>query len=224
MGVGPNSYLDNLDFAVMLAAEMRKKRWSVFTDLIYLDFSSEKSTAKSVNFTGPGVLPNRAPVEIGAGLDTGTKSSLKGTLWTLGAGYSVVQGEQGTLDLFGGFRYFGLEATVDWRLSATIAGPLGGQTFNRSGTITQKEDIWDGIVGARGRINLGDTNWFLPYYLDIGAGSSDFTWQGLLGVAYAFKWGDIKLAYRHLFYDTGGDKLLEDMRFSGPALGVSFRF
>lgn len=57
--VGPNSYLENLDFAVMLAAEVRKKRWSVFTDLIYLDFSSEKSTVKSANFIGPGVFPRR---------------------------------------------------------------------------------------------------------------------------------------------------------------------
>jgi hypothetical protein len=45
---GPNDYLENLDFAVMLAADVRKKRWSVFTDLIYLDFSAEKSTVKSV--------------------------------------------------------------------------------------------------------------------------------------------------------------------------------
>ena len=163
-------------------------------------------------------------MEIGAGLDTGTKSSLKGTLWTLAPGYSLVQAKPGTLDLFGGFRYFGVEASVDWRLRATIAGPLGGQVLARSGTISQSEDIWDGIVGVRGRINLGNSNWFFPYYLDIGAGSSDFTWQGLLGVAYAFKWGEIKLACRHLYYDMEEDKLLEDMRFSGPALGATFRF
>ena len=216
--VGASDLLENLDFAVMLAAEVRKKRWSVFTDLIYLDFSSEESTVKSVQFGGG------SPVAVGVGLDAGSNASLEGLVWTLAGGYTLVKAKSATLDLFGGFRYFGVEATVDWRLSATIAGPLGGQVFNRTGSISQSEDILDGIVGTRGRINLGDSNWFLPYYLDIGAGSSDLTWQGLLGVAYAIKWVEIKLAYRHLYYDTGGDKLLDDMRFSGPAFGATFRF
>ncbi len=43
-------------------------------------------------------------------------------------------------------------------------------------------------------------------------------------MVYALNWGDIKLAYRHLYYDTDGEALLEDMRFSGPALGAKFRF
>ena len=34
----------------------------------------------------------------------------------------------------------------------------------------------------------------------------------------------VTLAYRHLYYDQKDDKLIQDMRFSGPALGVTFRF
>src|SRR5678815_1306549 len=49
---GPNNYLENLSFALMLAGEARKGKWSAFTDLIYLDFDSEKSTVKTVNFGG----------------------------------------------------------------------------------------------------------------------------------------------------------------------------
>ena len=60
-------------------------------------------------------------------------------------------------------------------------------------------------------------------YLDGGTGSSSLTWQGMLGVAYSYKWGGVTLAYRHLYYDQKGDKLIQDMRFSGPALGVTFR-
>ena len=40
---GPNDYLENLSFALMLAGDARKGRWSVFTDLIYLDFDSEST-------------------------------------------------------------------------------------------------------------------------------------------------------------------------------------
>jgi hypothetical protein len=32
------------------------------------------------------------------------------------------------------------------------------------------------------------------------------------------------LAYRNLYYDQSGDKLIQDMRFDGFALGVTFRF
>jgi len=35
---------------------------------------------------------------------------------------------------------------------------------------------------------------------------------------------DIMLLYRYLYYDTDGDRLIDDMQFSGPALGFSFRF
>ena len=76
----------------------------------------------------------------------------------------------------------------------------------------------------RGRINLGNSNWFIPYYLDIGAGTTDLTWQGLLGIAYTIKWVELKLAYRHLYYDSAEDKLIDDLYFSGPAFGVTFRF
>lgn len=222
--VGPTDYLEALDFAIMLSAGVRKNRFSVFTDIIYLDFSSEKSSVRSIDFLAPNpVSPKLPPVEIGAGLDTGTVSSLDGIQWTLAGGYTMAQTEAVMLDLFGGFRYFSMNASVDWELTAEIIGPGEGQVLPRSGRISQSTDLWDGIVGARGRINLGGSNWYLPYYLDIGTGSSDLTWQGVLGVAYVSKWGDIKLAYRHLYYDTDG-KLIDDMRLSGPAFGWTFKF
>ena len=85
-------------------------------------------------------------------------------------------------------------------------------------------DLWDGIVGLKGRVWLGRSNWSIPYYFDVGTGSSELTWQGLLGVAYSWEVIGVTLAYRHLYYDQKNDKLIQDMRFSGPALGVTFRW
>ncbi len=51
--VGPNSYLENLDFALMLAGEARRGNWAIISDLIYLDFSNEDGAVKSV--AGPVV-------------------------------------------------------------------------------------------------------------------------------------------------------------------------
>jgi hypothetical protein len=64
----------------------------------------------------------------------------------------------------------------------------------------------------------------VPYYLDIGTGSSELTLEGVVGLAYGFNWFDIVAAYRHLYYDMDDDGLLQDMRFSGPAVGLTFRF
>jgi hypothetical protein len=211
---GPNDYLENLSFALMLAGEARKGKWSMFTDLIYLDFDSEGSTVDAVNFGGD---------RISTTLNVSTRSSLTGVAWTLGGGYAVVQDPRYTLDVLGGLRYFGLEASSDWQLSAAVNGPQG-EVLAQSGSISQREDLWDLIVGLRGRAKLGGGSWYLPYYLDVGGGSSALTAQALLGVGYAFKWGEIVGAYRYVFYDMKDDGLLQDIRFAGPAIGATFRF
>ena len=211
---GPNDYLENLSFALMLAGEARKGRWSVFTDLIYLDFDSEESTVKTVNFGGD---------RIDTALNSSTTSSLTGVAWTFGGGYTVLQDPQHRLDVLGGVRYFGLKASSDWQLSAALSGP-NGQVFAQSGSISQREDLWDVIVGVRGRLKLGAGSWFVPYYLDAGTGSSALTAQALVGIGYAFKWGELLASYRTVYYDLEEDGLLQDVRFAGPAFGASFRF
>jgi hypothetical protein len=215
---GSNDYLENLDFAIMINAEVRKARWSVFTDVIYLDFSNEKSNVKSIDFVNTGRNA------VSSSIDAGTQTSLKGAVWTLAGGYSVLQGDLGRLELLAGFRYFGLKASTDWQLTATVTGPGPGMVFPRSGSISKREDLWDGVIGLRGRLNLGGSKFYLPYYLDVGTGSSEVTWEGVVGLGYGFKWVDIVLAYRHLYYDMDDDNLVQDMRFSGPALGLTFRF
>lgn len=211
---GPNSYLENLSFALMFAGEARKGRWSVLTDLIYLDFDGEKSAVKAVNFGGE---------RIDTTLDASSRSSLTGVAWTLAGAYAALPGTAHTLELLGGARYFGLKASSDWQLGAAVSGP-GGQVLAQSGSISQRKDLWDVIVGARGRLRLGEGSWFLPYYIDAGTGSSALTAQALAGIGYAFKWGEMLATYRYVYYDLGGDGLLQDVRFGGPAFGATFRF
>ena len=161
--VGPNDYLEALSTALMISGEVRKERWLAFTDFIYLDFSSEKSAVKSIDFGGSLVSSS---------VNVSTSSSLRGLVWTLGAGYAVLPDRPVTLDVFGGLRYVGLEASTDWQLAADVTGPGGGQTFPRAGSISERMDLWDGIVGVKGRVWLGSSNWSIPYYLDVGTGSS----------------------------------------------------
>jgi hypothetical protein len=46
----------------------------------------------------------------------------------------------------------------------------------------------------------------------------------MFGIAYSFDWIDVKLVYRHLYFDQRVDKLIQNIRFRGPALGMTFRF
>jgi hypothetical protein len=149
---------------------------------------------------------------------------LRGGTWTIAGGYAILPERPVELDIFTGLRYFGLTASTDWQLEAAVTGPGGGQTFPRTGSVSQRVDLWDGIFGVKGRVWLGRSNWSIPYYFDVGAVSSDLTWQGMLGVAYSYKWVGVTLVYRYLYYDMKSGSLIQDMYFSGPALGVTFRF
>jgi len=46
----------------------------------------------------------------------------------------------------------------------------------------------------------------------------------MTGVGYSYKWGDVLLAYRHLYYEQKSDKPIQELQMSGPALGATFRF
>lgn len=211
--------LENLQIALMLTAEARKGNWSVLTDVVYLDVESGDTNVKSVSFTGPG---GRIEVTAGANLDT--KASLSGVLWELAAGYTVARVGNSSLDVLAGFRLLNIEVETEWQLSGSITDNVSGGTFSRSGSASQTETLWDGIIGVRGRVALGDSRWGIPYYLDVGTGSSALTWQGVAGIDYRYNWGDLQLMYRYTYYDMKDDKLLQNVSLGGPAIGVNFRF
>jgi hypothetical protein len=212
--------LSDLQFGFLVNGEARRGKWAIFTDFIYLSLGSGNSELKKGEFTGPG---GRVPFTASA--NVGTSTTFKASIWELAGSYTVGRLENITLEVLAGFRYLGAEGSTDWNLSAAIVGPGPGQTFARSGSTSQREDIWDGIVGVRGRIGLGDGKWGIPYYLDVGAGNySTFTFQAMTGIQDKFDWIDANLVWRYLYYSSSGDYLVQNMGFNGPAIGVNFRF
>ena len=204
----PGGYLKKLKFAFMGTLEARRGPWTFLGDAIYLNLGDVKSKVTSI--TGPSgnvVIP----------IDAGTRSELKGGVLTLEGGYAILQTPGARADLVGGARYLRLKSKLDWELS----GPTGG--LAAEGGVEATKSFLDGIVGVRGSADLGG-NWDLRYYADAGAGSSRFTWQALAGVGYRYGWGDVTLAYRHLAYDFHNDRPISDLKFSGPLLGVGFKF
>ena len=211
--VDVDQILDNLKFVIMGSFEAKKGRWGGFTDLMYMDIGGNKSGTRDFSIGG---------IQIPASASGSLNLDLKGLIWTIAGEYAVVSQPGATTDVFVGARMVDLEQTIDWGLDGAIGGiPVASRTGGAKVSATN----WDGIVGVKGRLHFGAENrWFIPYYLDIGTGNSDLTWQAMAGVGYSWKSIDAVLAWRHLDYDMGSDTPFQDLSMSGPQLAVVFRW
>jgi len=214
--VGPVDWIDLLNGAALFNGGARKGRLTVSADFVYLSLKSDRDKVVSVRDSG------RIPVEPTRNIATETK--FEGSSWTLAAGYALRQAEKNTLHVVGGVRYLTLDVRTSWNLALDITTPDSGVALPAEGSRKQGVELWDGILGLRGNLGLGDSRWSLPYYLDVGSGSSDLTWQALAGFSYSYGWGELMLVYRHLDYDEGSGELLKRLALSGPTLGARFRF
>jgi hypothetical protein len=206
---GPADILSLLNVAFMINGDMRKNKWSLFADFVYVDLSNDKARVRTI--TGPGGAVE-FPVNVA------TKTSDESTLFTLGVAYTVYHDRTSMVDVFLGTRLLESRLSLDWN----FAGPV--TLLPHAGSFSQKTDMWDGLIGVKGRNGFSGTHWFIDWYADVGTGESELTYQALAGVGYAFSWGDVTLNYRYLHYGGTSSKLIEDMSLPGPSLGVRFHF
>ena len=128
---------------------------------------------------------------------------------TAAGGYNLVDTGKYSLDLLAGARYLSVELPLQFKV-----------TGRPSRKATPSCDIWDGIIGVRGKADLTD-NWYINYYLDGGTGDSSFTWQALTGLNYRFRTFEASFGYRYLTWrDT--DKAIQNLTVKGPYAGVRF--
>jgi hypothetical protein len=124
------------------------------------------------------------------------------------ASYAVYETDVDRFELLAGARYISLDLPVGF------SDPIG--------KITPSDDAWNGIVGFRGTHDFTD-KWMGTYHLDIGTGDSDFTWQGIAGIAYKFDSYALHAGYRYLEWDHGG-QAIDDLNLGGVFAGVRFMF
>lgn len=214
--IGPIDWLKLINGVAMVNGSMQKGRFSLAADFVYLGLKSDNDIV-----TGTGTDGNQ-PVD--ASLNVSMLTYFDGITWTLLAGYSLKDTERSSVDIIGGVRFFGVDVRTSWNLVTDITGPDGDLALPRQGSRTAEVELWDGIVGVKGNLTLGESAWSVPYYLDVGTGSSDLTWQAMTGFSYGYAWGDLMMVYRHLGYDEGASGLMQNFSFSGPTLGARFRF
>ena len=222
--IGPTDWLDLLNFGVLIGGSARKGHFSMFTDFVYLSMT-KNGDSRVVSVDGPISGPGGSiSVPVSADLTLNTRTDFDGFVWTLAAGYAIKQTASSTLDIFAGARLFSVDFSSSWDLTAAITTPGGVELLAAQGGVGTDTELSDAIVGVRGHVGLGGGKWSIPYYLDIGTGSSDLTWSAMTGLTRSFGWGEILFVYRHLEYDEDFDGLMQNFSFSGPALGASFRF
>ncbi|MDH3948517.1 MAG: hypothetical protein OEU74_06110 [Gammaproteobacteria bacterium] len=211
--IGIDQILDNLEFTLMGTFDARKGRGGLLVDMIYMGVGNSKSGVREGTIGG-------TPIPVGA--SAAVDLDLDSWIWTVAGYYRTVDQPEVKFDLLAGLRYTDVEQKVNWNITGNVASiPV----LDRTGTAEAGLENWDVIVGARGNYSFGANNtWFVPYYLDVGTGDSDQTWQAIAGLGYKFHWGEAVAAWRYLSYDLPSDSAIADMNFNGPAIGVTFRW
>jgi hypothetical protein len=220
VSAGIGDYISDLNFAAMGGAVARNDRFSILTDIIYMNASLTTSTTHlgTVNL-GPG------PVDIPRDQQLSTGTRMGNTVWSLAAGYTIADGPWGNLDVVGGLRMLSISATANYLLTGDFSTPDGTLALSRTGGATINKTYFNGIGGATGRINIPDSKFYLPYYIDAGAGGVAFTWQIYGGIAYsATSWADLSLGYRYLTFQDGGSTGVHTLSTNGVLLAANFRF
>jgi hypothetical protein len=205
--------LDHLKMTFQGSFAVQKGHWGAFTDLVYLDVGEAGSRTRNIEIGGQPL-----PASVTAAMDF----DLKSVFLTLAATYRVRSDSGATVDVLLGARLASFKPALEWEFSGNF-GPITPPPL--SGSHEESIEQWDAVLGVRGRFAFGaEHNWIVPYHLDVGTGDSDLTWQAVVGLAYAFGWGDLGVAWRYLDYDVESDGPVADMNFNGPALGATFRW
>jgi hypothetical protein len=205
--------LDRLKVFAMATVGAHNGTWGVFTDVIYLKFEGSQSASRDFTIGNAGL-----PADASAAFDW----ELRGTAWTLAGEYRVASAPAFTVDVLAGARLLDTQQHLRWNIAGSL-GPL--DPLSRSGEVKTGNTVWDAIVGVKGRYAFGqDRQLSLPFYLDVGAGESQSTQQAAAGLAYQFGWGEISAMWRYLHYNLKSGAALQDVSFSGPLIGATFRW
>jgi len=192
----PGNVLSDLKMAAMLVVEARRGRYGLYLDGMYGDLGSTASR-----------VVGRA--------DLTANTKLAMTMVTLAPTFNFVDSQSLRLDGLVGAR-------VMWQNARTsIYAPQTGQSISESSSL----QLAAGVAGVKGRYSFENSRYFVPFYVDVGAGqSSNFTTQAYLGVGRAFDWGDVSLVAKNVYYQFKPNQSTVDLNMFGAAIAATFRF
>jgi hypothetical protein len=192
----PGNVLSDLKMAAMLVAEARYGRYGLYLDGVYGDLGATQSRVVGRD-------------------DLRASTNLKMTMLTIAPSYTLYHSPSLNLDGLVGAR-------VMWQnASTTISSPATDQSVTESSNL----QLAAAIAGVKGRWNIGGSNYFVPFYVDAGAGqTSSFTSQAYLGIGRTFDWGDVSLVAKNVYYQFKPNNTNVELNMFGAAIAATFRF
>jgi hypothetical protein len=190
--------LKHLSGAAMLSGQARYGKWGLLADAAHAELTDE-------HVRGTGVLSNAST------------ATIKLTTFTGAVSYNVLHEPQLSIDTLVGIRTVNVKA--DWHIDF--------QAIDRDGiSLSKRARATDPVIGIKGRSRIQTTDWYIPFYFDVGgqSGKTDMTWQALIGIGKAYPWGDVMLGYRALYYDMKAGEPLQKTKLGGFNFGVGFNF
>ncbi|CAN7366483.1 hypothetical protein LJR164_002202 [Phenylobacterium sp. LjRoot164] len=178
------------------SADVRYGKFGVLGDLTYYEVEADKDIAA-------GPLP-----------DADGKVTISGTKGMIVGYWRAYETDRASVDILGGAHYLGIDADV------AVSTP------NRQIDFGAKEDLWDPVIGVRGKTMIGEHFGVVGLATAGGFGvSSESLYEVQAYLSYRFS--DLITAeagYR--FYSTKweGDRIDYDASFSGPLIGLTFTF
>jgi hypothetical protein len=208
--VGPADYLSKLNSALMFSFGARQGDVSLFGD--YININASSNATVNTSFSGP-----LGHVQIPASFSVDGRIAT--SIWELAAAVSLAHGHNADLNVFTGVRDFPLNVTLGYNATVGKNGYIAP-----SGTVTGRVSNGDVILGLEGKAYYGDGHWYTPYYVDLGAGTNNNSWQAYTGAGYTFNHGQSILAvWRSLNYDQlPPDAVVRKLTMGGPLIGYQF--
>jgi len=202
--------LDSLSGAFMVSGDVRFGDWGIYGDLAWVKFDNEDGHIRA--FDGQHI-----------DADLKTQWDLKGGVFTFAGLYTLAHGGGSYTDLVFGGRYLWIKTNLKWDFTATGGG--GIIDIANSGKVGKDRNSADAIIGLRGNLAFGDGGrWYIPYYIDVGTGSSEWTTSANLGIGYLYDWGNIAFVWRDLRYKQGNDEFLRKLQLDGPSFNIGWQF
>jgi len=130
-------------------------------------------------------------------VDLGSTTNVTQGVYTLAGTYTLFNSKNVYLDALAGARIFSLSSTTNFSVNGYQLGYT--QTSNSTSI--------DPIIGLKGRIRIAESDYFIPFYADVGGGG-----------------GTTQLGVKNLYYSQKNQNVTTNLNFMGFAVGVTFKF
>jgi hypothetical protein len=189
--------ISNLNFAAMLTLEAHHGRLGVMADMVYSKVSGQKSEV-----LGKPALSSNTFAEQG--------------IYTFAATYTIHNTKDTYLDGLAVVRVMNLVTRTDLKAYDSVYG-----SSNSIATTSTTP-----IAGLKGRVRLGESDYFIPFYSDVGGlgQNTEVTTQQMVGIGHAYEWGAATIGMKYLYNRQKSGGIVTTQTLFGVVAGLSIRF